>query len=111
MNSIADLQQRLAAQHYVADDSLAVSVFLALRLRRPLFLEGEAGVGKTALATAVAAAIDADLIRLQCYEGLDITQAAYEWDYPRQLLELRVLEATGSLGRDPNASGTVRSEL
>ena len=111
MNSIADLQQRLAAQHYVADDSLAVSVFLALRLRRPLFLEGEAGVVKTALATAVAAAIDADLIRLQCYEGLDITQAAYEWDYPRQLLELRVLEATGSLGRDPNASGTVRSEL
>jgi MoxR-like ATPase len=111
VESIADLQQQLAAQHYVADDSLAVSVFLALRLQRPLFLEGEAGVGKTALATAVAAAVDADLIRLQCYEGLDISQAAYEWDYPRQLLELRVLEATGSLGRDPDATGAVRSEL
>ncbi len=111
VESIADLQQRLAGQRYVADDGLAVSVYLALRLQRPLFLEGEAGVGKTALATAVAAAVEADLIRLQCYEGLDISQAAYEWDYPRQLLELRVLEAAGSLGRDPDASGTVRSEL
>jgi MoxR-like ATPase len=111
VESIAELQQRLAAEHYVADDGLAVSVYLALRLQRPLFLEGEAGVGKTALATAVAAAVDADLIRLQCYEGLDISQAAYEWDYPRQLLELRVLEAAGSLGRDPDASGAVRSEL
>jgi MoxR-like ATPase len=97
VDSIADLQQKLAAQHYVADEGLAVSVFLALRLQRPLFLEGEAGVGKTALATAVAAALGADLIRLQCYEGLDLSQAAYEWDYPRQLLELRILEATGAL--------------
>jgi MoxR-like ATPase len=97
VDSIADLQQKLSAQHYVADEGLAVSVFLALRLKRPLFLEGEAGVGKTALATAVAAALGADLIRLQCYEGLDLSQAAYEWDYPRQLLELRILEATGAL--------------
>jgi MoxR-like ATPase len=97
VDSIADLQQKLAAQHYVADEGLAVSVFLALRLQRPLFLEGEAGVGKTALATAVAAALGADMIRLQCYEGLDLNQAAYEWDYPRQLLELRILEATGAL--------------
>jgi MoxR-like ATPase len=97
VESIVDLQERLAAQHYVADEGLAVSVFLALRLKRPLFLEGEAGVGKTALASAVAAALDADLIRLQCYEGLDLSQAAYEWDYPRQLLELRILEATGAL--------------
>src|SRR5687768_18156588 len=88
--SIADLQQRLAAQHYVADYGLAVSLFLALRLHRPLFLEGEAGVGKTALAAAVAAALDTDLIRLQCYEGLDITHAVYEWDYARQILELRI---------------------
>ena len=73
--SAADLQQRLAEQHYVADRGLAVSLFLALRLGRPLFLEGEAGVGKTALAAAIAAALDADLIRLQCYEGLDITHA------------------------------------
>ena len=97
--SISDLQQRLAAQHYVADHGLAVSLFLALRLGRPLFLEGEAGVGKTALAAAVAAALDTDLIRLQCYEGLDVTHAVYEWDYARQLLELRILEAAGAIDR------------
>src|SRR4030095_8618783 len=73
--------------------------FLALRLRRPLFVEGEAGVGKTALASAVAGALDAELIRLQCYEGLDVTHAVYEWDYARQLLELRILDATGDLDR------------
>jgi MoxR-like ATPase len=76
---------------------LAVSLFLALRLAKPLFLEGEAGVGKTSLASAAAAALDADLIRLQCYEGLDVAHAVYEWDYARQLLELRILEATGGL--------------
>ncbi len=97
--SIADLQQRLLAQHYVADYGLAVSIFLALRLGRPLFLEGEAGVGKTALAGAVALALDADLVRLQCYEGLDIAHAVYEWDYARQLMELRMLEASGGLDR------------
>jgi MoxR-like ATPase len=95
--SVSDLQQRLAARHYVADRGLAVSLFLALRLGRPLFLEGEAGVGKTALAAAVAAALETDLIRLQCYEGLDVTHAVYEWDYARQLLELRILEAGGVL--------------
>jgi MoxR-like ATPase len=97
--SISDLQQRLAAQHYVADYGLAVSIFLALRLGRPLFLEGEAGVGKTALASAVASALETDLIRLQCYEGLDVTHAVYEWDYARQLVELRILEASGELDR------------
>ena len=98
--SISDLEQRLAAEHYIADRGLAVSLFLALRLRKPLFLEGEAGVGKTSLASAVAAALDADLIRLQCYEGLDITHAVYEWDYARQLVELRILEATSGLDRE-----------
>src|SRR5438477_4211350 len=97
--SISDLQQRLADQHYVADRGLAVSLFLALRLTRPLFLEGEAGVGKTALAAAVATALDTDLIRLQCYEGLDVGHAVYEWDYARQLLELRILDATHTLDR------------
>jgi MoxR-like ATPase len=97
--SITDLQQRLAAQQYVADRGLAVSLFLALRLQRPLFLEGEAGVGKTSVAVAIAAALDTDLIRLQCYEGLDAAHAVYEWDYARQLLELRILEATSSLDR------------
>jgi MoxR-like ATPase len=104
--SISDLQQRLAEQHYIADRGLAVSVFLALQLGRPLFLEGEAGVGKTALAGAVAAALDTDLIRLQCYEGLDISHAVYEWDYARQLVELRILEATKTLDRT-----TARREL
>ena len=75
-------------------------MYLALRLRRPLFLEGEAGVGKTSLAAAAAQALDADLIRLQCYEGLDMSHAVYEWDYARQLLELRILDATGGVGRD-----------
>ena len=98
--SISDLQQRLADQHYVADRGLAVSLFLALRLKRPLFLEGEASVGKTALAGAVAAAIGTDLIRLQCYEGLDVGHALYEWDYARQLLELRILDATHTLNRE-----------
>jgi MoxR-like ATPase len=83
----------------VADRGLAVSLFLALRLKRPLFLEGEAGVGKTALAAAMAAALDTDLIRLQCYEGLDVSHALYEWDYPRQLLELRMLDAVQAFDR------------
>jgi MoxR-like ATPase len=99
LQSVSDLQERLAAQQYVADRGLAVSLFLALQLRRPLFLEGEAGVGKTALASALAAVLDTDLIRLQCYEGLDVTHAVYEWDYARQLLELRLLEAGGTLDR------------
>jgi MoxR-like ATPase len=100
VTSIQDLQTRLATHHYVADHGLAVSLFLALRLKRPLFLEGEAGVGKTALAGATAAALGADLIRLQCYEGLDVGHALYEWDYPRQLLELRILDATHTLERE-----------
>jgi MoxR-like ATPase len=99
VNSVSDLQQGLAQQRYVADRGLAVSLFLALKLQRPLFLEGEAGVGKTSLAAALAAALGTDLIRLQCYEGLDVTHAVYEWDYPRQLLELRILDAAGGVER------------
>jgi MoxR-like ATPase len=97
--SISELSELLAGQHYVADRGLAVSLFVALRLRKPLFLEGEAGVGKTSLASSIAAALGTDLIRLQCYEGLDVTHAVYEWDYSRQLLELRILEAAGDLDR------------
>jgi MoxR-like ATPase len=81
----------------VADYGLAVAIFLALRLSRPVFLEGEAGVGKTALAGAIAGALETDLIRLQCYEGLDVTHAVYEWDYARQIVELRIREAAGAL--------------
>ena len=98
-HSISDLQKQLADQHYIADRGLAVSLFLALRLKRPLFVEGESGVGKTALAAAAAAALGTDLIRLQCYEGLDVGHALYEWDYARQLLELRILETTHALDR------------
>ena len=92
--SIDDVQARLATAGYVADRGLATSIFLAVTLRRPLFLEGEAGVGKTAVAHALAAVQGVELIRLQCYEGLDVSHAVYEWDYARQLLELRILEAT-----------------
>ena len=99
LDSVDSLQRRLAEQHYVADRALAVSLFLALKLKRPLFLEGEAGVGKTSLAAAAANALGRDLIRLQCYEGLDITHAVYEWDYARQLLELRILDAAGGVDR------------
>ena len=97
--SVDELQAALADRRYIADRGLAVSVYLALRLQRPLFLEGEAGVGKTEIAKALAALLDTDLIRLQCYEGLDITHAVYEWNYPRQLLEIRLLEASHELDR------------
>src|SRR5215218_6532700 len=80
---------------YIADRSLATAVFLALELGRPLLLEGEAGVGKTELAKVLAQALDSKLIRLQCYEGLDVNNAVYEWNYPRQMLEIRLLEARG----------------
>ena len=86
----------LSAHGYIADDGLATAVFLALELRRPLMLEGDAGVGKTELAKAIAAMTGAELIRLQCYEGIDASQAVYDWDYTRQLLHLRAAEATGS---------------
>ena len=99
-NTVADLQSQLLNYSYVADRGLAISLFLALRLQRPLFLEGEAGVGKTALAAAVAGVLDTDLIRLQCYEGLEVSHALYEWDYARQLLELRVLEASTTFDAD-----------
>ncbi len=93
--SPAELADRLDAVDYLADDGVATAAFLALRMGRPLFVEGEAGVGKTALAHALAEVLDAPLIRLQCYEGLDAAQALYDWDFPRQLLHLRTAEAAG----------------
>jgi MoxR-like ATPase len=91
----AELAVRLDAVDYLADDGVATAAFLALRMGRPLFVEGEAGVGKTALAHALSEVLDAPLIRLQCYEGLDAAQALYDWDFPRQLLHLRTAEAAG----------------
>ncbi len=96
-----DVIAQLDAVGYLADDGLATAVFLCMRMGRPLFLEGEAGVGKTSLAPALAQVAHADLFRLQCYEGLDAAQALYDWDFPRQLLRLRVTEASG--GIDPDA--------
>jgi MoxR-like ATPase len=88
-----ELREALQQQGYLADDGVATAAFLAQSMRRPLFLEGDAGVGKTALAQALASLLDAPLIRLQCYEGIDATQALYDWDFPRQLLHLRAAEA------------------
>ena len=97
--SVDVLQEALAGKQYIAERGLAVPVYLALRLKRPLFLEGEAGVGKTEVAKVLASALDTPLIRLQCYEGLDVNQAVYEWNYPRQLLEIRMIEAASELDR------------
>ncbi len=98
--SIDDLQSILASHGYIADRGLATAVFLALKLGRPLLLEGEAGVGKTEVAKVLSAALDAELIRLQCYEGLDVNHAVYEWDYARQLLEIRLMESSGAVDRE-----------
>jgi MoxR-like ATPase len=98
-SSVDELQEALGRQQYIAERTLAVSIYLALRLKRPLFLEGEAGVGKTEVAKVLAAALDTSLIRLQCYEGLDVSQAVYEWNYPRQLLEIRMIETATDLDR------------
>ena len=95
-DSVDEVQSALEGQQYVADRSLAVAIHLALSLGRPLFLEGEAGVGKTEIAKVLSAVLDEDLIRLQCYEGLDVSHALYEWDYARQMLAIRLLEAGGS---------------
>ncbi len=93
--SIDETQALLQRAHYVSDRSLATVLFLALRLGRPLFLEGEAGVGKTEIAKVLAATLDRKLIRLQCYEGLDIATAVYEWNYPAQMMAIRLSEAAG----------------
>jgi MoxR-like ATPase len=92
--SVDALQEALAGERYMADRGLAVSLYLALTLGRPIFLEGEAGVGKTEIAKVLARILNTELIRLQCYEGLDVSHAVYEWNYPRQLLEIRMLEAS-----------------
>ena len=97
--SIDELQSLLGSQLYVADRGLATSVYLALKLGRPLLLEGEAGVGKTEVAKVLASGLGTELIRLQCYEGLDVTHAVYEWNYARQLLEIRLREAAGGVDR------------
>ena len=98
--SLEEVQHLLRDQVYISDRALAVPIFLAMKLQRPLFLEGEAGVGKTEIARALAAGLGTKLIRLQCYEGLDVNQAVYEWNHTRQVLEIRLMEAAGDIDRE-----------
>ena len=109
LTSVAQVRNALGGQNYLADEGLATAVFLALSLKRPLLLEGEAGVGKTELAKVIAAMTGGELIRLQCYEGIDASQAVYDWDYSRQLLHLRAAEASGE-AKSKNTS-LLESEL
>src|SRR5918993_4462898 len=96
MTDVAGVSAALAEHGYLADEGLATAVFLALELQRPLLLEGEAGVGKTEVAKVLSRWTGGELLRLQCYEGIDVAQAVYEWDYSRQLLHLRAVEAAGA---------------
>lgn len=101
VDAVVDLLER---HDYFADRRLATSVFLALKMGRPLFLEGEAGVGKTEIAKVLSRALGRELVRLQCYEGLDTASAVYEWNYPRQMIEIRLAEAQGSVDREALAT-------
>src|SRR5437660_10112851 len=96
-SSVDDVVSLLERHDYFADRRLATSVYLALKMGRPLFLEGEAGVGKTEIAKVLSAALDKKLVRLQRYEGLDIASAVYEWNYPRQMIEIRLAESAGTV--------------
>ncbi|MDE0123095.1 MAG: MoxR family ATPase [Bryobacterales bacterium] len=110
-SSISELQSMLAREEYVSDRALATSLFLGLRLQRPVLLEGEAGVGKTEVAKAVAAALGRSLIRMQCYEGLDVSHAVYEWNYSRQILEIQLMRGGGELDRRDATKELFRREF
>ena len=97
--NIEETLSLLSSADYIADRSLATTLFLSLKMRKPLFLEGEAGVGKTEIAKVLSSALGRSLVRLQCYEGLDVTSAVYEWNYPQQMIEIRLAEAAGSLDK------------
>ena len=99
-DSIDETLELLAQGRYIADRSLATTLFLSLRLKRPVFLEGEAGVGKTEIAKVLAATLGRELLRLQCYEGLDVASAVYEWNYQRQMIEIRLAESLGDRARE-----------
>ena len=99
INGVDDTLATLSRGNYVADRSLATALYLSLKLGRPLFLEGEAGVGKTEIAKVLSETLGRKLVRLQCYEGLDVSSAVYEWNYARQMLEIRLAEAEGDADR------------
>jgi MoxR-like ATPase len=109
-NGVDSVQQALTGQNYIAERSLATAIYLALQLKKPLFLEGEAGVGKTEIAKVLTKILDTNLIRLQCYEGLDASNALYEWNYAHQLLYLRLMEANGA-GREAMRAGLFSREF
>ncbi len=109
MDSVAEIEERLGATGYLCDDALATVTYLALTMQRPLLLEGEPGTGKTALAEAIAESLDLPLVRLQCYEGIDATQALYDWDFPRQILHLRALEAVAGGASDGSVEEAEKS--
>ena len=94
---IAEIQRQLEGQHYVTDRAIATTIYLAMQLRKPVLIEGQAGVGKTEIAKVLAAGLGRPLVRLQCYEGLDTSAAVYEWNYPRQMIEIRLAEAAGGV--------------
>jgi MoxR-like ATPase len=109
-NGVDSVQEALTGQNYIAERSLATAIYLALQLKKPLFLEGEAGVGKTEIAKVLTKLLDTNLIRLQCYEGLDASNALYEWNYAHQLLYLRLMEANGA-GREAMRAGLFAREF
>jgi MoxR-like ATPase len=109
--TIEETEALLAGGNYVADRALATTLFLSLRMGRPLFLEGEAGVGKTEIAKVLAAGLDRRLIRLQCYEGLDVSSAVYEWNYSRQMIEISLAEAAGDVEKDRLAGNLFNEEF
>ena len=108
-NSVDELQAALNEQDYIAERGLSVAIYLALKTGKPLFLEGDAGVGKTEIAKVLSAALDTDLIRLQCYEGLDVNTAVYEWNYAGQILHLRLME--GARRHSPDTEGLAREAM
>ena len=110
-DNIDDTLALLSRENYVADRSLATTLFLALKMGRPLFLEGEAGVGKTEIAKVISAALGCRLVRLQCYEGLDIASAVYEWNYSRQMIEIRLAEAAGDMDKKGLSSDVFSSDF
>lgn len=110
-NSIDETLALLGEHDYLADRSLATTLFLSLQMGKPLFLEGEAGVGKTEIAKVLSAALGRNLVRLQCYEGLDVSSAVYEWNYPRQMMEIRLAEAAGKTEKESLAENVFSSDF